>query len=122
VQLDPDGKPEDPTEQYVYEHARERDGETLPIDTDVTHVIGAVSQISHATQEDMTGTAVDPDHQLWETRPDLTDDRVLTEADALRELHDAYDRLRGKDIIVEDEEAGPPAMHVVRVADRDDCS
>lgn len=117
VDLEPSGQPANPTEQWVYEALHDNDGEVFGGRHDVTHFVGAVDHEEHSANVDMSGTVVDPDHDLWQNRPDLRDDRVVSEADALRELNEAYGELRQKDIVVEDENDGPAAMFVLRVAD-----
>jgi len=120
VDLDPEGEPANPTEQYVFEALQDAHGEVYGSQHDVTHFIGAVSTVSHSTDADLSGTAVDPDHELWQDRPDLKDDRVISEADALRELNTAYKSLREKGLVVEDESGGPEAMWQMQVASVDD--
>jgi len=53
-------------------------------------------------------------------RPDLTDDRVISEADALRELTDGYKELCQIGLVVEDGDGGPPKMHCLRVVGIDE--
>lgn len=117
VELDPDGEPATPTEQYVFDALQDNDGETFGTQHDVSNYIGAVPADQHSASADVSGTAVDPEHDLWESRPDLRDDRVINESDALRELNDAYAELKQKGLVGEDENAAPPAMFVLRVAD-----
>jgi len=117
VELDPDGGPSDPTEQFVYEHTQSNDGELFAASADVTHYIGICDPEEHSAQTDMTDSAVDPSHTLWADRPDHTDDRVISESDALRELSDAFDRLRKQSCVDLDTSQGPPAMEQLVVAD-----
>jgi len=115
VELEPEGVPDNPTQMYVYDTLYEHaNGETFGPSETVPEQMGELQD--HPSKVDVTGTAVDPDHELWQDRPDHTDDRVISEADCLRELSDAYDELKQKGVIVEDEETAPPGMYVVRVA------
>jgi len=41
----------------------------------------------------------------------MTDDRVVSGPDAMSELEDAYKELQQKELVAEDESAGPPAMY-----------
>jgi hypothetical protein len=95
----------------LYEHAnRETFG---PSDT-VPEKMGELHD--HPSQVDVTDTVIDPDHELWQVRSDHRDDRVISEADCLRELSDAYDELKQKGVIVEGVDTAPPGLCVVHVA------
>jgi len=117
IDLDPKGELENPTEQYVFKQLQDQDGAVFGGNHDVTHFIGAVGSDQHSASVDMTETAVNPEHELWDGRPDLRDDRVMSEPDALRELSDAYGDLKQKGFVVEDDDGGPPAMFCLRVAE-----
>lgn len=119
VDLDPDGEPETPTEAYVLDAMQASDGEVFGSQHDVTHYMGLVPTDQTSVEADLSGTVVSPEHDLWQNRPDLKDDRVVTEADALQELTDAYSNLRKKGLVVEDDDGGPPAMFVLRTAKLD---
>jgi hypothetical protein len=119
VDLDPDGEPETPTEAYVLDAMQASDGEVFGSQHDVTHYMGLVPTDQTSVEADLSGTVVSPEHDLWQNRPDLKDDRVVTEADALQELTDAYSNLRNKGLVVEDDDSGPPAMFVLRTAKLD---
>jgi hypothetical protein len=114
VELDPEGEPATPTEQYVFENLNT--GQPFGRRDDVLNFLGVVGQGGHETDVDTTGTILDPEHDLWD-RPDLTDDRVINEMDAKRELDEAYNELKAKNLVAEVEERGPPAMFEVCVAD-----
>lgn len=113
--LEPEGKPENPTQQWVFEN----------VETDVTfgpqdgvhNFIGAANPQVGKAKADFEGTVCSPEHDLWHGRPDMADDRVVSEIDALNELEDAYKELIQKDLIAEDESQGPPAMFQLCVAE-----
>jgi len=109
VDLEPDGKPENPTQQYVYDNI-ETDTTFGPQDG-VANFIGCINPQTKSVKEDTSDTAVDPEHELWQNRPDMTDDRVMNDLDAISELEDAYKELQSRDLIAEDESQGPPAMY-----------
>jgi len=118
VALDSDGVPDDPTQQWLLQRLSEvADGESFGSKHKIVHYIGACGLDSTPMAEDMGGTIMDPDHELWANRPDLKDDRVISESDALRELNESYKQLRQKGLVCEDEESGPPAMYQLIVAD-----
>lgn len=115
--LDPDGSIETPTQAYLLGTLAERaDGETWGPQHDVSHFLGIVGEDEHSANVDVSGTVMDPDHEVWADRPDLRDDRVISESDCLRELSDAYAELKQRNWIMEDDSSGPPAMFVLRVA------
>lgn len=116
-ELDPTGEPSNPTEQFVYETAQSQDGEVFAASADVTQYIGIVGPEQHSASVDLTGTVVDPDDELWQDRPDMTDDRVINETDAIQELEDAFVALQKKGLVGLDDEQGPPAMEALVVAD-----
>ena len=116
VALDPDGDPETPTEAWVLEALSEQDGEMFPTTNGIMHYLGIVEAGEATVGVETADTVLDPDHELWHNRPDLTDDRVITEQDTKRELDQALDGLREKGLVVLDDGQGPPAMEVLRVA------
>jgi hypothetical protein len=119
VSLDPTDGPSDPTEQWVFEHLHGADGMPINENMSVLHYLGVVGSAEFEEEKDFTATVVDPDHDLWDGRPDMKDDRVITQQDARRELKEAYESLRQKDLVCEDEDGGPTAMMALRVADED---
>ena len=116
LSLSPEGEPDNPTEQYVVDAIAATDGPFAPSD-DVVAYVGAVPQGGNPTDVDMDGTVLSPDHELWQDRPDMTEDRIVTEGDCLSELHEAFKSLRQKDIVGKDNEQGPPGMYGVVVAE-----
>jgi hypothetical protein len=118
--IEPDGEPSNPTEQYVFETIQGADGMPKADSMNVLHLMGIVGSAQREDEVDFTRTAVDPDHELWENRPDLKDDRVINEQDARRELVEAYDNLREKGLVEEDPDNGPSGMKQVRVASEDE--
>jgi len=115
VELEPDGEPSNPTQQYVYEHTETET--TFGPQDGVLNFLGVINPQTKWQAEDLSDTVCDPGHELWQDRPDMTDDRVISEPDARSELEDAYKELVQMDVIAEDESAGPPAMFQLAVAE-----
>jgi len=115
VDLEPEGEPSNPTQQYVYENVEE--AVTFGPQDGVCNFLGAINPQTKWQSEDLAGTVCDPEHELWQDRPDMTDDRVISEPDARSELEAAYKELQQMDVIAEDESAGPPAMFQLTVAE-----
>jgi hypothetical protein len=81
--------------------------------------MGVVSDDENPSQVDLSDSVADPDHELWDNRADLTDDRVISEEDALRELEQAYANLKQQGLVEEltgKENNVPPAMCRLRIA------
>jgi len=116
IELDPEGEPANPTEHWVFEQIQNTNGPYGSTD-DVVNFVGAVPQGGSPTDVDMDGTVLDPEHELWQNRPDMVDDRVISEGDCLTELNDAYKSLREADLVGKDDGQGPPAMYEVVTAD-----
>jgi hypothetical protein len=116
TELDPSGDIDDPTEQWVLEALRDAEHDPYGESQGIAHYVDAVSYTETVDGADTDGTVVDPDHELWNGRPDLRDDRVIDETDTLRELADAYGRLKRKGYVVEDDDGGPMMMYTLRVA------
>jgi len=106
--VDPQGQPDNPTEQWVYENLVT--DQPFGHSDSVVNYTGIVGPGESEHDVDTSDTPLDTDHGLWKSRPDMTDDRVVSGADCLRELDDAYAALREKRLVVEADEQGPPAM------------
>jgi len=115
VDLDPEGEPSNPTQQYVYENVETV--VTFGPQDGVCNFLGVINPQTKWQSEDLSGTVCDPEHDLWQGRPDMTDDRVISEPDARSELEDAYKELQQMDVIAEDESQGPPAMYQLAKAE-----
>ena len=72
--------------------------------------MGVIDPTEDPQSVDLAETVADPDHELWQNRPDLTSDRVIAQEDTLRELEQAYSGLKQKGLVEEDDERAPPAM------------
>jgi len=99
-----------PTQEWLLEALAEQRGEVYAKQHDVIQKCGVVSKDENPSQVDLTETVADPDHELWDNRADLADDRVISQEDALRELEGAYTALKSQGYVVEDENRSPPAM------------
>jgi len=115
VELDPEGDPDDLTEQWVFEACQEQAGTPFGQSASVEQYLGLVDPDT-TERTDTEDSPLNPDHDLWQVRPDLKDDRVISESDAKRELSDAFGRLKQKGLVALDDDGGPPAMSVLRVA------
>lgn len=118
VDLDADGDIENLTEQWLLEAMADHDGDVFGGQHDVTHYIGACDHDQNSAKADMSDTVLDPDHELWQDRPDHADDRVISEADALRELTETFQALEQKGYVTLDDSSGPPAMETLVVAEK----
>lgn len=114
VELDPAGEPENPTQWWVYENI-ETDTTFGPQDG-VVNFVGAANPSVSSAKADFGDTVCDPEHELWQDRPDMTDDRVVSEVDTMSELEEAYGELKQQELLCKDESQGPPAMFQLRVA------
>jgi len=117
--IDIDETPANPTQQFVLEQLREERGNTYAKHHEVVQKMGIVADDENPSQVDLSETVADPDHELWNNRADLTDDRVISEEDALRELEQAYANLKTQGLVEEltgKENSVPPAMCRLRVA------
>ncbi len=117
--IDTDESPSNPTQQFVLEQLREERGNTYAKHHEVIQKMGVVADDENPSQVDLSGTVADPDHELWQDRADLTDDRVISEEDALRELEQAYANLKQQGLVEEltgKENNVPPAMCRLKVS------
>jgi len=119
VDLDPEGTPDDLTEQWVFEACQEQAGTPFSQSASLEQYLGLVDPDT-TERTDTEETPLNPDDDLWQVRPDLKDDRVISESDAKRELSDAFGRLKQKGLVALDDDGGPPAMQVLRVANLDE--
>jgi len=108
-----------PTQEWLLEALAEQRGEVYAKQHDVIQKCGVVSKDENPSQVDLTETVADPDHELWDNRADLADDRVISQEDALRELEGAYTALKSQGYVVEDENRSPPAMVRLNVIETD---
>jgi hypothetical protein len=115
--LDVEADIENPTESCVLERLQDQRGEVYAHNHDVVQKMGIVSKDTSVSQADLTETVADPDHELWQNRPDHTDDRVISQEDALQELERAYANLKEKGLVEESDQRSPPAMCRLNVSD-----
>jgi hypothetical protein len=111
--LEADGDPDTAVEAWVYENITEG---VFGVHDSVPHYVEAVSAGASVETTPTDGTVCDPDHELW-NHPEIADDRVITVEDAQRELREAFDALRGKNLVAIDETNAPPAMEQLIVAE-----
>jgi len=117
--IETDETPANPTQQFVLEQLRDERGNTYAKHHEVVQKMGIVADDENPSHIDLSETVADPDHDLWNGRADLTDDRVISEEDALRELEQAYANLKTQGLVEEltgKENNVPPAMCRLRVA------
>lgn len=121
TELDPQAEITNPTERAVLERVRERcGGEDAGIfgeHHNLIHVLGVVDTDTDFHEASIKGTIFDPEHELWENRPELADDRVVDDTDTRRELDDAYTALKEKGYVQTDRSVGPASFYQVRVAE-----
>jgi hypothetical protein len=91
-----------PIEQFVYERVRENVGDEQPFSqTDPQledyHIAGFVDEDTPVSEAATSDTPLDPRHSVWD-QASKDDDWVTTEAAAKRELSNAFQTLREKDV------------------------
>jgi len=116
AEIDVDPTVENPTQQWVLDALRDERGAMYAQAHTVIQKTGVVAPDDDPKTVDLSDTVADPDHELWQERPDLTDDRVISQEDALRELERTYVSLKEAGYVEEDETRAPPAMARLRVA------
>jgi len=115
--IESDVEPQSPTEQHVLELLQEMRGEVLPKKFPVVQKVGLVDDQTDPSQADLSKTIANPDDELWQDRPDFSNDRVITQEDALSEIEQAYNSLKVNGLVVEDTDSAPPAMCRLQVAE-----
>lgn len=114
--LDPSGTPDGPTADAVYERLRDMDGERLAGTAELPHYLGVVEPGAVVEDSALTETMFDPAHEMWQDRPDLTDDRVTSISDAKREIDDAFAALTQKGLVALSEAHAPVGMVEIKAA------